>query len=87
MLEYTVEGREMKVGRDPGLCEIVLTEPRVSGMHATIKLEGGQLLVRDEGSNNGTYVAGARLSPYAWQQVGAGVPLRFGPIEFVVRFE
>jgi pSer/pThr/pTyr-binding forkhead associated (FHA) protein len=82
-----VEGREMKVGRDPGLCDIVLTEPRISGMHASVKLEAGQLLVRDEGSNNGTYIAGARVQPHAWQPVGAGGALRFGPIEFNVRFE
>jgi pSer/pThr/pTyr-binding forkhead associated (FHA) protein len=81
------EGRELKVGRDPGACDICLTEPRVSGLHASLKFEGGQLFVRDEGSNNGTYLNGARVQSYAWLPVAPGAQLKFGPIEFAVRFE
>ena len=81
------EGRELKVGRDPGVCDICLTEPRVSGLHASVKFEAGQLQVRDEGSNNGTYLNGARLSSYVWQPVPPGGQVRFGPIEFTVRVE
>ena len=81
------EGRELKVGRDPGVCDICLTEPRVSGLHASVKFEAGQLQVRDEGSNNGTYLNGARLSSYVWQPVPPGGQVRFGPIEFTVRLE
>jgi hypothetical protein len=80
-------GRELKVGRDPGLCDVCLTEPRISGIHATVKFEGGQLMIRDEGSNNGTYVAGGKIQSYAWVAVPAGQVLRFGPIEFTVRLE
>ena len=54
-------GLEMRAGRDGAVCQILLTEPRVSGTHATLKFEGGQLLVRDENSNNGTYINGQRL--------------------------
>jgi hypothetical protein len=83
--EFTVRaGSEMRVGRDPAQCSIYLSEPRVSGVHATLKLEGGQLLVRDETSNNGTWVSGVRLPPGAWSPVPSGAPLRFGPIEFEV---
>jgi len=61
---------------------IALNEPRVSGVHATLKLEGGQLYVRDENSNNGTLVNGNRLSPGIWAPVPPGSIVRFGPIEF-----
>jgi hypothetical protein len=81
------EGREIKVGRDPGLCDICLTEPRVSGHHATLRLDGGQLNVRDDGSNNGTYINGAKIASHSWQLLGEGTMLRFGPVEFTVRFE
>ena len=54
-------GLEMKVGRDAAKCHIALGEPRVSGVHATLKMEGGQLYVRDEQSNNGTFVDGVRV--------------------------
>lgn len=80
-------GIEVKVGRDPVQCPITLSEPRVSGVHATLKFEGGRLMVRDEGSNNGTYVDGTRITSGAWTPVLAGGTVRFGPIEFTARLE
>jgi len=80
-------GDELRVGRDPGQCTIFLSEPRVSGVHATLRFDGCQLMVRDETSNNGTWISGARIAPGAWTPVPAGTPLRFGPIEFAVQLE
>jgi len=80
-------GVEVRVGRDPAQCPITLTEPRVSGVHATLKFENGQLLVRDETSNNGTYVNGSRIPGATWTPVPPGAQLRFGPVEFSVRVE
>jgi pSer/pThr/pTyr-binding forkhead associated (FHA) protein len=86
--QYTVRpGSEVRVGRDPAQCPITLTEPRVSGVHSTLKLEGSQLWVRDETSNNGTYVAGARIAAGTWVPVPAGAQLRFGPVEFTVSLD
>ena len=78
---------EMSVGRDAAKCHITLTEPRISGVHATLKLDGGQLYVRDENSNNGTFVDGHRLAPGVWTVAPAGTALRFGPVEFGIRIE
>ncbi len=80
-------GLDMKVGRDGAACQILLTEPRVSGTHATLRFEGGQLLVRDEGSNNGTFLNGQRLQAGAFTPIPPGAALRFGPVEFSVRLE
>ena len=80
-------GVEVRVGRDPAACPITLAEPRVSGVHATLKFEGGQLMVRDEGSNNGTYVSGTRIPAHVWTPVSAGASLRFGPVEFTVKVD
>jgi hypothetical protein len=80
---YTIlPGQEVRAGRDAAQCVIALNEPRVSGVHASLKLEGGQLYVRDENSNNGTLVNGNRLSPGLWSPVPPGSIVRFGPIEF-----
>jgi hypothetical protein len=80
---YTVlPGQEVRAGRDPGQCGIVLSEPRVSSVHASLKLENGVLLVKDENSNNGTVVNGARISPGVWAPVQSGGVVRFGPVEF-----
>jgi pSer/pThr/pTyr-binding forkhead associated (FHA) protein len=78
---------EMNVGRDAAKCHITLIEPRVSAVHATLKLDGGQLYVRDENSNNGTFVDGHRLAPGVWTVAPAGTALRFGPVEFGIRIE
>jgi hypothetical protein len=75
-------GAEVRVGRDPAQCPVLLPDPRISALHATLKVEGGQLIVRDEGSNNGTWIGGGRLSPGVWTAIPAGAPLRFGPLEF-----
>lgn len=86
--QYTVRaGTEARVGRDPAQCAILLQEPRVSGVHATLRLEAGQLLVRDETSNNGTWIGGSRIAPGVWTPVPQGAPLRFGPIEFAAHLD
>ncbi len=82
-----VPGVEMRAGRDGAQCAILLGEPRVSALHATLKLENGQLWCRDEGSNNGSQINGNRLAAGAWAPVPNGSLLRFGPVEFTVRLE
>jgi len=82
-----VPGVEIKAGRDGAQCRILLSEPRVSGVHTTLKIENGQLLVRDEHSNNGTLVNGTRVNPGVWMPVQNGSLVRFGPVEFSTRLE
>jgi pSer/pThr/pTyr-binding forkhead associated (FHA) protein len=82
--ETRVSSLEMGVGRDPARCGILLAEPRVSGLHATVKLDSGLLHVRDEGSNNGTFVDGSRIAAHVWVPVRTGAELRFGPVIFAV---
>jgi hypothetical protein len=78
-------GGEVFVGRDPARCAIHLTEPRVSGVHATMKVEGGALWVRDERSNNGVWINGERIAAGTWVQVPPSASLRFGPVQFQVQ--
>lgn len=80
-------GTEMAVGRDGARCQVFLQEPRISGVHAILRFENGQLLVRDEGSNNGTFLNGNRLPAGVATPVPPGSMLRFGPVEFAVRLE
>ena len=80
-------GAEMSVGRDMAKCHIALNEARISGVHATLKVDGGQLYVRDEQSNNGTFVDGHRLAPHVWTVAPSGGSLKFGPVEFSIRLE
>ncbi len=83
--EFTIPPTgELAAGRDPGRCAIVLGEARVSAVHAHLKLDGGALLVKDEGSNNGTFIDGERIVAGRWIAVPEGAELRFGPMAFKV---
>ncbi len=82
-----IAGTEMHAGRDGARCEILLAETRVSSVHASFKIEGGSLMVRDENSNNGTFVNGARVAPAVWTPVLNGSLVSLGPVELSVRLE
>jgi cytochrome P450/NADPH-cytochrome P450 reductase len=53
--------RSYLIGRDPQ-CDIVLTDDRVSWHHAALRPEGGRWLLVDNGSTNGTYADGQRVT-------------------------
>jgi pSer/pThr/pTyr-binding forkhead associated (FHA) protein len=77
----------VRVGRDAAQCLVALSEPRVSGVHSTLRFDQARLWVRDEQSNNGTFVGGERIAAGQWTFVPEGRSLRFGPIEFTVRLD
>jgi CheY-like chemotaxis protein len=59
-----------------------LIEPSISGRHCEVRLHGGELLVRDLLSTNGTFAGGRKVSEGA---VKPGETLRLGDVE--LRFE
>jgi pSer/pThr/pTyr-binding forkhead associated (FHA) protein len=85
---YTVApGADLVIGRDTARCQVILQEPRISGVHATLHFENGQLFIRDDGSNNGTFLNNNRIAAGVYTPVPPGSMIRFGPIEFVVRMD
>lgn len=63
--------------------DVVLDDDTVSESHARIVRRGAGWVVLDEGSSNGTYVAGQRID--GEQAVAAGSEIRFGGVK--LRFE
>jgi ABC-2 type transport system ATP-binding protein len=55
-------GRQVLVGRDPQVADVVLDDAEVSRRHATLSPSGAGVTVQDLGSTNGTFVNGARLA-------------------------
>ena len=51
---------KLRLGRERDN-DIALSDPRVSRYHARIELVGGQWVIRDEGSANGTFINGKRV--------------------------
>jgi hypothetical protein len=68
------------IGRDPA-CEIVLTDGSVSRKHARIERRGEAWFVVDQGSANGTFVEGDRVTE---TELLDGQDVRFGAVGFRV---
>jgi ABC-type multidrug transport system ATPase subunit len=66
--------RSYRVGRDPG-SDIVVAVEGVSRSHAVLRNEGGQWILEDAGSANGTYDSGRRVQRVV---VSPGSEVRLG---------
>lgn len=69
-----------RLGRNPD-CDFQLEHPTVSSVHCQVILGDNQLLVRDCGSTNGTFVNG---EPVSEARLLAGQKLRLGDVELLV---
>ena len=63
----------LAIGRDPGVCDIVISESEgtqtISPKHLEVRITGGRPEVRDVYSGNGTYIAGSALAPGLWTPI------------------
>jgi DNA-binding CsgD family transcriptional regulator len=59
------------------ICDIHLAHASVSRPHAVLVRQGGELLIRDLGSQNGSFVDGKRVR---WSELRAGSSLRLGDV-------
>jgi two-component system, NtrC family, response regulator HydG len=74
-------GRHNRIGR--GLeCDVILTDPLASRVHAIVVCENGEWWVRDAGSRNGTFVSGQKADE---ARLIEGVALKVGSTEFEFR--
>ena len=62
----------LNIGRHAGLVDLPLRVDGVSRRHFRVSVRRGQTFVEDLNSTNGTYVNGARLSPYHARQLRSG---------------
>src|SRR5262249_48851102 len=65
------------IGRSPDN-EFQITEPSISGRHCEVSFRGGQLLVRDLRSTNGTYIKDTLIAEGV---LHVGQVLRLGEVE------
>lgn len=81
-------GKEFKVGPDKVLvgrgsqCELVIPGTHLSRQHAEVEVRGNQLLVRDLGSANGTYINNQRITEALANQ---GDEVRFDIYPFKIK--
>ena len=77
-LQRMVTSGTVRLGSDPR-ADLVLDDPLVSREHLEAEIEPGRARVRDVGSKNGTYLAGARVE--AVELPATGAILRVGGSE------
>ncbi|MGH7434940.1 MAG: FHA domain-containing protein, partial [Polyangiaceae bacterium] len=65
------------VGRGAG-SDVRLPDTSVSVRHASLRAQGSDFAVVDEGSTNGTFVGSVRVAPHTSRIVRAGDRLRLG---------
>jgi len=60
-MSYPLGGRQMVIGREEGM-DIALQDPESSRRHALVSWQGGQFVIEDLGSTNGTFVNGIQIT-------------------------
>lgn len=75
----TFDGSRVVIGRSSG-ADVRLPDPSVSQRHATIRAQGAEYAIVDEGSSNGTWVGGVRLPPQTPRLVRSGDLVRVGRV-------
>lgn len=83
-LSLTLDAPRLVIGRSEG-CEVRLPDPSVSLRHASLRQRGGEYLLVDEGSTNGTYLGQVRLPPQTPRAVRTGELVRVGRIWLTIR--
>ncbi|MEP6756365.1 MAG: FHA domain-containing protein [Chthonomonadales bacterium] len=73
-------GPPVTFGREVGNTVVLDNDTTVSRHHATLRSEGGSFIVKDEGSSNGVYVNGVRIS--GQQTVRPGDDVQIGNTRF-----
>lgn len=72
-------------GKSAELSEVVLAEASVSGMHARLTEENGEIYLEDLNAANGTFKNGVRLQPYEKVELLQEDEVRFGNLYFTYR--
>lgn len=83
----TFDGTQRIVlGRGAG-CDVRLPDPSVSVRHASLRAQGADFVLVDEGSSNGTFVGDVRVAPRTSRMIRSGEHARLGRVWIEVRFD
>lgn len=77
--ELTFDGARIVIGRSDG-SDVRLPDPSVSLRHASIRADGANYTILDEGSTNGTAVGGVKLPPLTPRLLKTGDLVRVGRV-------
>ena len=78
------DGPRVVIGRS-GSCDLRIPDASVSSRHASIRAQGAQWAVVDEGSTNGTRVNGEKLGTHSPRPIKSGDTVTIGRVDITVR--
>ncbi len=81
--EFPLAQEKTIIGRRQD-CHLRIPTSDVSRQHCVLLLQGGGVVVKDQGSANGTFVNDKRI---AQTELKAGDRLRIGPVSFIVQID
>ncbi|XP_010544317.1 PREDICTED: uncharacterized protein LOC104816966 [Tarenaya hassleriana] len=81
---FEISSNEVTVGRLPDKANMVIPVATVSGLHARIQKKGGELLITDLDSTNGTFIDDKRLAPGVTASVPEGSRITFGDTNLAI---
>ncbi|OWM69072.1 uncharacterized protein LOC116211955 [Punica granatum] len=81
---FEIASNEVTVGRLPEKADMVIPVATVSGLHARIQKTGGNLLVTDLDSTNGTFINEKRLRPGVAAAASPGSRITFGDTHLAI---
>ena len=76
--EFNIHRGENYVGRDPSQCQILLSSPSLSRIHAVIEGQKDVCTIMDKNSSNGTYKGSLKLKPNLVYALEHGDVVTFG---------
>ncbi len=85
-LSLTLDAPRLVVGRGEG-CDVRIPDASVSHRHASIRQRGGEYVLLDENSSNGTFMDHVRLPPQTPRALRSGERVRVGRVWLELRFE
>ncbi|MFO0678190.1 MAG: FHA domain-containing protein [Polyangiaceae bacterium] len=82
----TFDGGRVVIGRSQG-CDVRLPDVSVSQRHASLRSKGGEYVIVDEESTNGTFVGGVRLAARTPRSLRTGDLVRVGRVWLEIRID
>jgi pSer/pThr/pTyr-binding forkhead associated (FHA) protein len=83
----TFDGTQSVVIGRGASCDVRLPDPSVSHRHASLRAQGADFVLVDEGSSNGTFVGGVRIAPRTSRIVRSGDLARLGRVWVELRVD
>jgi len=83
----TFDGTQRVVIGRGASCDVRLPDPSVSHRHASLRAQGADFVLVDEGSSNGTFVGGVRIAPRTSRIVRSGDLARLGRVWIELRVD